>query len=255
MKSARDRLSRAVEALEGLAQPEMQVLTDAARGAEAAAREAVARHAEISAALTQREFTKARCDEIRIGLNDAEARYSVIGELKDMTSGANSIRMSLIDYAIAATFEDVLVAANVRFTRMSRGRFALQRRTELKDGRSRAGLEIVVHDSYTDRARDAHTLSGGESFMAALSLALGLSDVVQQRAGGIKLDVIFIDEGFGSLDEQTLDNALLTLRDLVGTNRAVGVISHVETVKQQIQAGFDISRGLKGSYVTQRLFS
>jgi len=113
-------------------------------------------------------------------------------------------------------------------------------------------LEIVAYDAYTDRLRDAHTLSGGESFMAALSLALGLSDVVQQRAGGIKLDVIFIDEGFGSLDEETLDNALLTLREMVGNNRAVGVISHVETVKQQIQAGFDISKGLRGSRVTQR---
>ena len=122
----------------------------------------------------------------------------------------------------------------------------------MKDGRSRAGLDIAVHDNFTDRSRDAHTLSGGESFMAALSLALGLSDVVQQRAGGIKLDVIFIDEGFGSLDDQTLDNALSTLRDLVGNNRAVGVISHVEMVKQQIQAGFEISRGSRGSRVNQR---
>jgi exonuclease SbcC len=89
--------------------------------------------------------------------------------------------------------------------------------------------------------------------MAALSLALGLSDVVQQRAGGIKLDVIFIDEGFGSLDEETLDVALSTLRDLVGNNRAVGVISHVEAVKQQIQAGFDISRGVRGSRITHRV--
>ncbi|MGH7486168.1 MAG: SbcC/MukB-like Walker B domain-containing protein, partial [bacterium] len=123
---------------------------------------------------------------------------------------------------------------------------------EMKDARSRAGLEIMVHDVYTDRPRDAYTLSGGESFMAALSLALGLSDVVQQRAGGIKLDVIFIDEGFGSLDDETLDTALSTLRDLVGSNRAVGVISHVEAVKQQIQAGFDISRGSRGSRVTPR---
>jgi exonuclease SbcC len=186
-------------------------------------------------------------------MEEAEKRYSVVGELKAMTNGDNQFRMSLVDYAIAATFEDVLEAANTRFTRMSRGRYTLLRRSEMNDGRSRAGLDIAVHDNFTDRSRDAHTLSGGESFMAALSLALGLSDVVQQRAGGIKLDVIFIDEGFGSLDDHALDNALSTLRDLAGNNRAVGVISHVEMVKQQIQAGFEISRGSRGSRVNQRI--
>ncbi len=252
VRSAKDRHARAEEALQGVSRLDLRVLTDAAENAERAAQEAVTRLAEISAKLAQQEQTRRRCKELGEELRDAEAEYAIIGELKDLTSGANDLRMSLADYAVAATFEDVLEAANVRFTRMSRGRFALQRRREVKDGRARAGLEIVAYDAYTDRLRDAHTLSGGESFMAALSLALGLSDVVQQRAGGIKLDVIFIDEGFGSLDEATLDNALLTLREMVGNNRAVGVISHVETVKQQIQAGFDISKGLRGSRVTQR---
>ena len=252
MQSARDRLSRAAEALQNLAEPDLQLLTLAAQEAGTEHRNAVVKHAELSTAISQQAATEARCSEIQQSINDAEARYAVVGELKNMTSGNNSMRMSLADYAVAATLEDVLEAANIRFTRMSRGRFALQRRAEMKDARSRAGLEIMVHDAHTDRPRDAYTLSGGESFMAALSLALGLSDVVQQRAGGIKLDVIFIDEGFGSLDEQTLDVALLTLRDLVGSNRAVGVISHVEAVKQQIQAGFDILRGSRGSRVTPR---
>jgi exonuclease SbcC len=253
VKSSQDRLDRANATVAGLVPPDLPALTLAAQEAATVAHAAQERHSQIIANLTQQEATEKRCNEIKQSMEDGEKRYAVVGELKAMTNGDNQFRMSLVDYAIAATFEDVLEAANTRFSRMSRGRFALLRRTEMKDGRSRAGLDIVVHDNFTDRSRDAHTLSGGESFMAALSLALGLSDVVQQRAGGIKLDVIFIDEGFGSLDDQTLDNALSTLRDLVGNNRAVGVISHVEMVKQQIQAGFEISRGSRGSRVNQRI--
>lgn len=251
-KSCQDRLDRAAAAVEGLVRPNLTILTLSAQEAATAARAAQERHSQIAANLVLQEATLERCTQIKRGLEETEKRYAVVGELRAMTNGDNQFRMSLVDYAIAATFEDVLEAANTRFTRMSRGRFALIRRTEMKDGRSRAGLDIAVHDTFTDRSRDAHTLSGGESFMAALSLALGLSDVVQQRAGGIKLDVIFIDEGFGSLDDQALDNALSTLRDLVGNNRAVGVISHIEMVKQQIQAGFEIARGPRGSRVNQR---
>ncbi len=252
VKSSRDRLDRAKFAIKDLVHPDLPALMFAAQEASAAAESAQERYSQVAAGLTQQEVTEKRCNEIKQGMEEAEARYAVAGDLKAMTNGDNEHRMSLVDYAIAATFEDVLEAANTRFIRMSRGRFTMLRRSEMKDGRSRAGLDIIVHDNNTDRPRDAHTLSGGESFMAALSLALGLSDVVQQRAGGIKLDVIFIDEGFGSLDDQTLDNALSTLRDLVGNNRAVGVISHVEMVKQQIQAGFEISRGSRGSQVRQR---
>ncbi len=251
-RSASDRATRATDAIKDLVKPDLANLTATAQGAEMSAKQAQDHHGQMIAGLSQAEQTDKRCAELSVGIQASETRYSVIRELKDLTSGSNAIRMSLVDYAIAATFEDVLEAANIRFTRMSRGRFVLLRRSEIKDGRSRSGLEIVVHDSHTDRPRDAYTLSGGEGFMAALSLALGLSDVVQQRAGGIKLDVIFIDEGFGSLDEQTLDNALSTLRDLVGNNRAVGVISHLEAVKQQIQHGFDITKGPRGSRVSIR---
>lgn len=251
-KSCQDRLERANAAVEGLIQPDLPVLTLAAHDAAAVARSAQDKHSSVVAKLFQQEATHNRCNQIKQAKEESERRFGVVGGLKAVANGENEFRLSLVDFAIAATFEDVLDAANTRFRRMSRGRFSLHRRTEMKDGRSRAGLDIDVHDNFTDRTRDAHTLSGGESFMAALSLALGLSDVVQQRAGGIKLDVIFIDEGFGSLDDQTLDNVLSTLRDLVGNNRAVGVISHIEMVKQQIQAGFEVSRSARGSRVTQR---
>jgi exonuclease SbcC len=135
---------------------------------------------------------------------------------------------------------------------MTQGRYSLVRKSELTDARSRAGLEIAVHDAYTDRLRDAQTLSGGEGFMASLSLALGLSDVVQAESGGIRLGAIFIDEGFGHLDDQALDGALAALRDLVGGDRAVGVISHVEAVKQQIPGGFEVGIDARGSLIQAR---
>lgn len=170
-----------------------------------------------------------------------------------LTDGRNAHRLRLRDFAIAATFDLVLEAANQRFARMSRGRFSLLRKYEGGDGRARAGLDIEVYDAHTDQKRDAHTLSGGEGFLASLSLALGLSDVVQAEAGGVKLDAIFIDEGFGHLDDETLDVALDTLRDLVGQDRAVGVISHVEAVKEQIPMGFDVVRQPQGSVISQRV--
>jgi len=203
--------------------------------------------------LGQIETTQALVVRLTGELAAATERYRVLGELAQLTDGRNAHRLRLRDFAIAATFDLVLEAANQRFARMSRGRFALLRKYEGGDGRARAGLDIEVYDAHTDQKRDAHTLSGGEGFLASLSLALGLSDVVQAEAGGVKLDAIFIDEGFGHLDDETLDVALDTLRDLVGQDRAVGVISHVEAVKEQIPMGFDVVREPQGSVVIQRL--
>jgi DNA repair protein SbcC/Rad50 len=183
----------------------------------------------------------------------SQASFAHIGELSRLAQGQNSLRMSLVDYAVAAYFEQVLEAANLHFSRMSGDRFELRRKVKIEDQRSRSGLEITVYDAHIDREREAQTLSGGEGFLAALALALGLSDVVQAEAGGVKLDAIFIDEGFGHLDDQTLDRALDTLRDLIGNARALGVISHIDAVKQQIPVGFEVTPQLRGSRVDPRL--
>ena len=119
-------------------------------------------------------------------------------------------------------------------------------------GRRGAGLDLEVFDEYTGRSRPASTLSGGEGFMASLSLALGLSDVVQAYAGGVQLDTLFIDEGFGSLDLESLDMAMKALIDLQERGRTVGVISHVEEMKQQIDVAIEVVPGLRGSRVRLR---
>jgi exonuclease SbcC len=141
----------------------------------------------------------------------------------------------------------VLQSANLRLQVMSRGRYALRRAEGTEDRRRKAGLDLDVLDSHTDRPRSVRTLSGGEGFLAALSLALGVVDVVQAYAGGIRIDTLFIDEGFGSLDPEALDAALQALVDLQSSGRLVGVISHVAEMKDRIPARLAVTRTAVGS--------
>jgi exonuclease SbcC len=250
--SAVDRRDRAALAINDLVRPNLAEAETALAASDAALTMAEQTLTSTSLKLKQFKATLLTIQRLDAELAEATERFRVLGELAQLTDGRNAHRLRLRDFAIAATFDLVLEAANLRFARMSRGRFALLRKFEGGDGRARAGLDIEVYDAHTDQKRDAHTLSGGEGFLASLSLALGLSDVVQAEAGGVKLDAIFIDEGFGHLDDETLDVALDTLRDLVGQDRAVGVISHVDSVKQQIPAGFDVVRTLRGSTIEPR---
>lgn len=250
--SAAGRVDRANSAVVDRERPDLEAARRALQEAEAVVEQLSERLSAEGFALVQLEATRDAVIGLTVDLDAAQASYSVIGTLAQLTDGNNAQKLRLRDYAIAATFDEVLEAANVRFARMSGNRFTLLRKLDIGDGRGRSGLEIEVYDTHTDQRRDAYTLSGGEGFLASLSLALGLSDVVQAEAGGVKLDAIFIDEGFGHLDDETLDVALETLRDLVGRERAVGVISHVEAVKDQIPVGFDVMRQVRGSVVCER---
>ncbi|MEG0126713.1 MAG: SbcC/MukB-like Walker B domain-containing protein, partial [Clostridia bacterium] len=140
-------------------------------------------------------------------------------------------------------------AANLRLKVMSQSRYVLLRREDSGDGRKRMGLEIEVADSYTGKSRSANSLSGGESFMASLSLALGLSDVVQQSAGGIHLDAMFIDEGFGSLDAEVLELSIRTLSDMADGNRMIFIISHVSELRERIDKQIRVLKTHNGSKI------
>ena len=131
---------------------------------------------------------------------------------------------------------------------MSRGQYELKRRAQAENNRRQSGLELDVVDHYNGSVRSVKTLSGGESFQAALSLALGLSDEVQSAAGGVQLDVMFVDEGFGSLDEEALEQAVRALSDLSGGNRLIGIISHVEALARRIDRQIVVTKhGTAGS--------
>lgn len=178
-------------------------------------------------------------------LSRIEREYAAIRSLSDVANG----RFDFETYAQMAYFERVLRAANSRLKVMSQNRYILLRKEEGDDGRKRMGLDIEVADSYTGKSRSANSLSGGESFMASLSLALGLSDVVQQSAGGIHLDAMFIDEGFGSLDAEVLELSVRTLSNMADGNRIIGIISHVAELCERIDKQVCVEKTHSGSRI------
>lgn len=178
-----------------------------------------------------------------------EDQYAVIGTLSDVANGFTGNKISLQRFVLSVLLDDVLIQASARLQKMSHGRYSLLRKEDRAKGNKASGLELEVDDSYTGKTRSVATLSGGESFLAALALALGLSDVVQSYAGGIQLDTLFVDEGFGSLDPESLELALRTLIDLQSSGRMIGVISHVSELKEQMALRLDVSGGRNGSHV------
>ncbi|GAT72047.1 nuclease sbcCD subunit C [Microbacterium sp. HM58-2] len=166
------------------------------------------------------------------------ADFEVLRGLADTIAGRgeNTRKMTLETFVLAAELEEIVEAANRRLADMSAGRYRLQHSDALAARGAASGLGIVVFDAFTGQTRPAQSLSGGETFLSSLALALGLAEVVTARAGGIRLDTLFIDEGFGSLDGDTLDVAMRTLDELRQGGRTVGVISHVEAMQEQIPA-------------------
>ncbi|GAA2898882.1 AAA family ATPase [Microbacterium esteraromaticum] len=169
---------------------------------------------------------------------EAAREFEVLRSLADTLAGRseNTHRMTLETFVLAAELEEIVAAANVRLHDMSDGRYQLRHSDALAARGAASGLGIVVFDAFTGQTRPAKSLSGGETFLSSLALALGLAEVVTARAGGIRLDTLFIDEGFGSLDADTLDTAMRTLDELRQGGRTVGVISHVEAMQEQIPA-------------------
>ncbi len=177
---------------------------------------------------------------------ETEEKYGVAASLSMLIAGKTS-KVNLERFVLGALLDDVLRKANLRLKIMSAGRYQLSRQKESEDRRKNTGLDMEVFDNYTGACRPANTLSGGETFLASLSLALGLADVVQEYAGGIHLDAMFIDEGFGTLDAESLDLALKTLTSLQGNHRLIGIISHVAELEERIPAKLRITKTDCGS--------
>ncbi|MEU9225164.1 SMC family ATPase [Streptomyces massasporeus] len=184
-------------------------------------------------------------------LREEYDRVARMAGLAAGTSADNERRMRLESYVLAARLEQVAAAATVRLRRMSSGRYTLVHSDD-RTGRGRSGLGLHVVDAWTGRERDTATLSGGETFFASLALALGLADVVTDEAGGVRLDTLFIDEGFGSLDDQTLDEVLDVLDSLRERDRSVGIVSHVADLRRRIHAQLEVVKGRSGSTLRQR---
>ena len=175
--------------------------------------------------------------------------------MKNLSDTANGklngkAKIELETYIQMAYFDRILRRANLRLMTMSSGQYELKRQEQSKNQKEKAGLDLNVIDHYNGTERSVKTLSGGESFQASLSLALGLSDEIQACAGGIRLDSMFVDEGFGSLDDASRDQAIRVLNDLADKDRLVGIISHVNELKEQIDHKLVVKKTDKGSSVS-----
>ncbi|OAH16120.1 AAA family ATPase [Streptomyces jeddahensis] len=214
----------------------------------ASARDAAARRCAELNRLSARCAASVR----RLGpLREEYDRVARLAGLAAGTSADNERKMRLESYVLAARLEQVAAAATVRLQRMSSGRYTLVHSDD-RTGRGRSGLGLHVVDAWTGRERDTATLSGGETFFASLALALGLADVVTDEAGGVRLDTLFIDEGFGSLDDQTLDEVLDVLDSLRERDRSVGIVSHVADLRRRVHAQLEVVKGRSGSVLRQR---
>lgn len=191
--------------------------------------------------------------ELSNDIQELEEKYKIIGELSSVASSEigsiNKKNLSFERYVLSAFLDKILVATNLRFISITDGRYEIRRRKEIDHKGKQSGLDLEVLDNYTGKIRDITTLSGGESFKASLCMALGLSDTVKARAGGIELDTIFIDEGFGTLDNDSLENAMDILVDIQNTGRLVGIISHVDKLKERIEDKIEIITTREGSMI------
>ncbi|WP_369044781.1 AAA family ATPase [Sinomonas sp. P10A9] len=220
--------------------------------------EAERRLRDADLAATDASGARKRCLALRERFEDSvpalektRARSHALGELARTARGQgdNERRMSLHSYVLAARLEQVATAATERLLAMSDGRFSLEHSDALAARGAASGLGLEVVDGWTGQKRDPSTLSGGESFMASLALALALADVVQHESGGIDIETLFVDEGFGSLDEQALEQVMDAIEGLRAGGRVVGLVSHVPELKQRIPAQIRVSKGRDGSHV------
>ncbi|MGW5109617.1 AAA family ATPase [Nocardia sp. NPDC004123] len=255
---AADRARAHAEAV--LAEPEIQSAGEAEPGdpreletavaqAESELNRAVAANAEADRRLAQLEGLCAQLSAAVDRIAPLQRSHDELARLAEVVSGRgeNNRRMSLRSYVLAARLEEVALAGSVRLRRMSGGRYEFVHTDAAGPRGRRGGLGLDIRDDYTGAIRPAKTLSGGETFMASLALALGLADVVSAESGGLVMDTLFIDEGFGSLDADTLDAVMGVLDELRSGGRVVGVVSHVDEMRQRIPSRLHVIRGRTGS--------
>lgn len=250
LNKAEDRLKRAKEGVAGRTRPGLGELDKSFKAADAAHAEANDRRGQAKGRIMSCRAAMESVEKAEREGAKAAKEYELVARVADAATGKNERGMSFNRFVLGARLDEVLSQASARLAAMSRGRFRLSRAEEREDGRSAGGLELTVSDEYTGKDRPVRTLSGGESFLAALALALGLSDVVQSLAGGLRLECMVIDEGFGTLDPEALDAAVHALEELQQGGRLVGVISHVPELKERIPVRLEVVPGRAGSTVS-----
>lgn len=251
-QSRLDQLTAAIaqlnETVAGRPAPDLASAQTAVTDAEAAAKQAIELRTTREGELASLRDRYKNLDERKAARDQLQAESGGLVTLAKHLNGDVAPRIDFATWMLTWWLEQVLVAANRRMATLSEGRYAFALRTTVQDRRTRAGLDVDVVDSWSNHRRDVRSLSGGEKFLAALSLALGLADIVQGRNAGVQLDTLFIDEGFGGLDGGTLDRAM-DLVNRVAEHRAVGIISHVEAMQKAISSQIRVTKSPRGSTV------
>lgn len=236
----RAKLEQAVKDTEGKEKKDLAVLKETARVQEAVVKTLQKKHADIERRIINNSNILTRIEEKSGELSKSRREYTVCQRLYNLVKGnTGNGKITLEQYIQATGFDTIIRAANRRLLPMSEGQYELYRQEDSLGKRSNTFLDLEVLDNYTGHRRPVGNLSGGESFKASLSLALGLSDTVSSNVGGVQMDALFIDEGFGTLDRKSIDSAMEVLLNLTGSNKLVGVISHreelIDNIPQQIK--------------------
>ena len=246
-QQARGRAEVACQAASGLEIPDLAAMKVAALAAASIRDEAVHALGSCSEELIRLRKGQDRAAGLRVQSEQVEEQYRIMALLSDVASGGNARSMSFQRYVLAVFLDEVLGAASRRLLEMTGSRFKLHAAGTAEDRRRAGGLDLEVFDEFTGEDRAVGTLSGGEGFLASLAMALGLAEVVQNLTGGIRLEAVFIDEGFGSLDPEALDSAIDTLLSLREHGRLVGIISHVPELRDRIDCRLEVVPGRRGS--------
>ena len=204
---------------------------------------------ELSSSITSNSDIIKRIKKEYLKYNDDLQKYTEIKMLSDAANGRlkGVGKLAFEQYVQGAYFRNIIYFANKRFIKMTDGKYELCHKETFDSANKKTGLEIEIFDNHTGKKRDVKSLSGGESFKAALSLALGMSDVIESYSGGISTDILFLDEGFGSLDTESRETAIRTLTELTDNNRLVGIISHVDELKERIEKQIRVKKTESGS--------
>ena len=242
-------LTQLEQELNEVEQVELEPLTQAITEGEAAVHTLEEQERQVAVDIQSNAAILDACRKGYASLQGAQEDYLRLKELSDTANGelTGRAKITFERYAQGRFFRQIVARANQRLYQMTNGRFELAMQESAQNNRGKTGLDLDVIDHYTGKRRSVKTLSGGEAFQASLSLALGLSDVVQRRSGGMQLDALFLDEGFGTLDEEALRQAISTLQRLADGQKMVGIISHVAELKEAIGRKIIVTATAQGS--------
>ncbi|MCZ0701909.1 exonuclease SbcC [Natronobacillus azotifigens] len=249
----KDRLATLSVQLKENQKPDLDLLEKAANEANEKCEETMQQLHQVEQELTNQKRILQNLTLLSDKHNDIAKAYYDIAELANLARGDNHLRLSFERYVLSSFLDEILLQANLRMDQLTEHRYQLIRSDQIAKRGAQSGLDLEVMDQHTGKRRSVRTLSGGEGFKAALSLALGMADVVQAHAGGVQLETLFIDEGFGTLDELSLEQAIDCLKGLQQSNRILGIISHVPQLKEEIHAKLVITPSPRGSTVTFHL--